>query len=87
MFPLLSNNSQINSLTLIKCNFTGRNKFENDIYTSVNALNKNIGTVFFEQISNITKTRPFKYIENVTTKNENFQMENSVSFHISSHKT
>ena len=30
-----------------------------------------------------TKTRLFKYIENFTTKNENFQMQNSDSFHIS----
>ena len=33
--------------------------------------------------SPITKTHPFKYIENFTTKNENFQMKNSGSFHIS----
>ena len=32
---------------------------------------------------NIMKTRLFKYIENFTTKNENFQMKNSGSFHIS----
>ena len=31
----------------------------------------------------ITKTRLFKYIENFTTKNENFQMKNSGNFHIS----
>ena len=31
----------------------------------------------------ITKTCLFKYIENFTTKNENFQMKNSGSFHIS----
>ena len=31
----------------------------------------------------ITKTRLFKYIENFTTKNENFQMKNSGSVHIS----
>ena len=31
----------------------------------------------------ITKTRLFKYIENFTTKNENFQMKNSGIFHIS----
>ena len=34
----------------------------------------------------ITKTRLFKYIENFTTKNENFQMKMSVSFHISAQK-
>ena len=28
------------------------------------------------------KTRLFKYIENFTTKNENFQMKNSDIFHI-----
>ena len=32
---------------------------------------------------NITKTHQFKYIENFTTKNENFQMKNSSGFHIS----
>ena len=31
----------------------------------------------------ITKTRLFKYTENFTTKNENFQMKNSDIFHIS----
>ena len=31
----------------------------------------------------IIKTRLFKYIENFTTKNKNFQMKNSGSFHIS----
>ena len=31
----------------------------------------------------ITKTHLFKYIENFNTKNENFQMKNSGSFHIS----
>ena len=31
----------------------------------------------------ITKTRPIKYIENFATKDENFQMKNSGSFHIS----
>ena len=31
----------------------------------------------------ITKTRLFKYIENFTTNNENFQMKNSGSIHIS----
>ena len=31
----------------------------------------------------ITKTRLFKYIENLPPKNENFQMKNSGSFHIS----
>ena len=30
----------------------------------------------------ITKTRLFKYIENFTTKNENFQMKHSDIFHI-----
>ena len=36
-------------------------------------------------ISNITKTSPFKYTENFTTreKNENFQIKNSDIFHIS----
>ena len=32
----------------------------------------------------ITKTRLFKYIENFTTKYENFQTKHSGSFHISS---
>ena len=31
----------------------------------------------------IMKTRLFKYTENVTTKNENFQIKNSDSVHIS----
>ena len=31
----------------------------------------------------ITKTRRFKYTENFTTKNENFQMKTSDIFHIS----
>ena len=31
----------------------------------------------------ITKTRLFKYTENFTTKNENFQIKNSNIFHIS----
>ena len=31
----------------------------------------------------ITKTRLFKYTENFTTKNENFQIKNSDIFHIS----
>ena len=31
----------------------------------------------------ITKTRLFKYIENFTTKNENFQIKKSDIFHIS----
>ena len=31
----------------------------------------------------IMKTRLFKYTENFTTKNENFQMKNPGSFHIS----
>ena len=31
----------------------------------------------------ITKTRLFKYTENFTPKNENFQMKNSGGFHIS----
>ena len=35
---------------------------------------------------NITKTHLFKYIENFTTKNENFQMKNSGVFHISNQK-
>ena len=34
----------------------------------------------------ITKTRLFIYIENFTTKNENFQMKNSGNFHISAQK-
>ena len=33
--------------------------------------------------SQITKTRLFKYIENFTIKNENFQMKNADNFHIS----
>ena len=37
--------------------------------------------VYMSQL--ITKTRLFKYIENFTTKNENFQIQNSDSFHIS----
>ena len=31
----------------------------------------------------ITKTRFFKYVENFTTKKENFQIKNSGSFHSS----
>ena len=38
---------------------------------------------FYLLLAPITKTRLFKYIENFTTKNENFQMKNSGSFHIS----
>ena len=34
-------------------------------------------------VAPITKTRLFKYIENFTTKNENFQMKNSDIFLIS----
>ena len=40
------------------------------------------------RIDIITKTRLFKYIENFTTKkNENFQIENSNSSHISAQNT
>ena len=44
--------------------------------------------MIYSRYSNIvliytTKTRVFKYIENLTTKNENFQMKNSDSFTIS----
>ena len=37
----------------------------------------------FYDMAFIMKTRLFKYIEKFTTKNENFQMKNSCSFHIS----
>ena len=40
-------------------------------------------SVRFSTLPGITKTRIVKYIENFTTKNENFQMKNSGSFHIS----
>ena len=36
-----------------------------------------------QTVSDITKARLFKYIENFTTKNENFQMKLSDIFHIS----
>ena len=34
-------------------------------------------------VESLRKTRLFKYIENFTTKNENFQIKNSDIFHIS----
>ena len=36
-----------------------------------------------EAVPCITKTCLFKYTENFTTKNENFQIKNSDNFHIS----
>ena len=41
----------------------------------------------FRICQHITKTRLFKYIENVTTKDENFHINNSHIFHISAQKT
>ena len=38
---------------------------------------------FWKKDTDITKTRLFKYTENFTTKNENFQIKNSDIFHIS----
>ena len=38
-----------------------------------------------DNLVDITKTRVFKYNENITTQNENFQIKKSYIFHISAH--
>ena len=53
----------------------------------MNKINKlwkrTVKTYVLGTLADITKTRLFKYTENFTTKNENFQMKNSDVFHIS----
>ena len=39
--------------------------------------------LYFLSVLTFTKTRLFKYTENFTTNNENFQIKNSDIFHIS----